>query len=412
MINTKVENVKDLEAPGSPSKGDKFYARVKTMGRTTETCIALGLLVVSFLVLLLPQHFSKMPETSITISSTVYKIPSEASSYPVYLDGTWCSANEINAANGECAIAKANGIKAYMQVPTWAVIVFGPLLTGIVLIIINIKLYGFNLGPYNDSVNTNDSSKRSHSMLDLQGRLRPIRDVILGLILSVALANLITNVLKTVVGRPRPNAFALLALSDDYKIDVWRSFPSGHASGSMCGMYFLSLWLNCIVKYSFLWNKPGSDDDNSSSNGDGNGSSIGDGSSNSSSSISISNSDKMNKLYRDTIRIGISCLVFVPTMIALWVSVTRVQDYWHNYSDITAGVLIGVGCAQYGFYYCTRHITPKSDKSINVFNNNDSDDNNSNDGHNDKDMCNENENENETHNDDSDARRRGVALMV
>ena len=38
-------------------------------------------------------------------------------------------------------------------------------------------------------------------------------------------------------------------------------------------------------------------------------------------------------------------LAFLPTGVATYVACTRVRDYWHHYSDILGGALIGIGCS-------------------------------------------------------------------
>lgn len=36
---------------------------------------------------------------------------------------------------------------------------------------------------------------------------------------------------------------------------------------------------------------------------------------------------------------------FTPTYLALYISFTRVTDYWHHYDDVIFGILIGVAVA-------------------------------------------------------------------
>ena len=49
----------------------------------------------------------------------------------------------------------------------------------------------------------------------------------------------------------------------------------------------------------------------------------------------------------------IVCLV--PTVIGIWVAATRAEDYWHFYSDILAGNILGTASALFSFHY----IAPK-----------------------------------------------------
>ena len=42
-------------------------------------------------------------------------------------------------------------------------------------------------------------------------------------------------------------------------------------------------------------------------------------------------------------------LAAVPWLFALWVGLSRIEDYWHHWEDVAVGVLLGNGCA-YAMY--------------------------------------------------------------
>ncbi|KAJ6161440.1 hypothetical protein N7470_004836 [Penicillium chermesinum] len=69
-------------------------------------------------------------------------------------------------------------------------------------------------------------------------RLWELNCGILGLLLSQALAFLITQVLKNACGKPRPDIIDRSLIKDGF-----RSWPSGHSSSSFAGLTYLSLWL-------------------------------------------------------------------------------------------------------------------------------------------------------------------------
>lgn len=60
----------------------------------------------------------------------------------------------------------------------------------------------------------------------------------------------VTDMMKKIVGRPRPNFIALAEYINNIPTaspkainEAYQSFPSGHASLSMCGLGFLALVL-------------------------------------------------------------------------------------------------------------------------------------------------------------------------
>lgn len=101
--------------------------------------------------------------------------------------------------------------------------------------------------------------------VNIAGRLWEINMSVLGLLLSVGLALVTTNIFKVTVGRPRPDfidrcqpqvaassadsSFVLsnytLCTQSDHRIlrDGFRSFPSGHSSTAFSGLGYLAFWI-------------------------------------------------------------------------------------------------------------------------------------------------------------------------
>ncbi|KAH1159735.1 hypothetical protein GYH30_031460 [Glycine max] len=153
----------------------------------------------------------------------------------------------------------------------------------------------------------------------------------LGLMFSSLIIGVITDSIKDVVGRPRPNFFQrcfldnipiykVMSHSFDFKKiyynlivfhkgngDVvctgikavikegYKSFPSEHTSWSFAGLGFLSWYLSRKVR---VFDRRGN--------------------------------------------IGKLCLVLLPLLIAALVGITRVDDYWRHWTDVFVGGLIGL----------------------------------------------------------------------
>ena len=123
-------------------------------------------------------------------------------------------------------------------------------------------------------------------------------DAFSGLLETAAFTLLVTGYLKLSCGRPRPN-YAEYYLKSPH--DAVSSFPSGHTSISFCGLTYAS---------AVLWHDIGA---------------------------------PLVKLPRMHILTFPLLLLFMsPLLLAMWIAVTRVQDYYHNYDDITAGAFIGM----------------------------------------------------------------------
>lgn len=138
--------------------------------------------------------------------------------------------------------------------------------------------------------------------------------LILGLLLSVFSASIITDILKNAFGRHRPDFLARcvpkpdtpkgvlvfakdVCTTDDRALllDGFRTTPSGHSSISFAGLLFLSLWLagqfTVTRPYSGAWRW---------------------------------------------------AIVAAPTLGALLIALSRTEDYRHHFVDITVGLILGI----------------------------------------------------------------------
>ncbi|CAM8984057.1 unnamed protein product [Rhodiola kirilowii] len=140
---------------------------------------------------------------------------------------------------------------------------------------------------------------------------------ILGLLFSMIITGVITDSIKDAVGRPRPNFFWRCfpdgkAVFDSITGDVlctgdklvikegYKSFPSGHTSWSFAGLCFLSWYLAGKIR---LFDRRG--------------------------------------------HVAKLCLVFIPLLVACLVGISRVDDYWHHWTDVFTGALIGFVVASF-----------------------------------------------------------------
>ncbi|KAJ6453637.1 lipid phosphate phosphatase 1 [Mycena vulgaris] len=140
---------------------------------------------------------------------------------------------------------------------------------------------------------------------------------ILALLAGRGMARLFTTVLKNRVGRLRPD-FLARCKWDDAKmrctgkmadvLDGRRSFPSGHSSAAFAGMTFLSFWLaGQTAAWCFQAPVP---------------------------AASLRSS-----------RLGRFSLTLLPFWWAMFVAVTRLEDYRHHKEDVITGGIIGFLCA-------------------------------------------------------------------
>ncbi|KAJ7975167.1 lipid phosphate phosphatase 2 [Quillaja saponaria] len=139
-----------------------------------------------------------------------------------------------------------------------------------------------------------------------------LHHAILGIMFSILITGVITDAIKDAVGRPRPNFFWRcfpdgVEIFDKITKDVvchgdkkvvkegYKSFPSGHTSWSFAGLGFLAWYLSGKIR---VFDQRG--------------------------------------------HVAKLCIVLLPLLTAALVGVSRVDDYWHHWTDVFAGGLIGV----------------------------------------------------------------------
>ena len=123
--------------------------------------------------------------------------------------------------------------------------------------------------------------------------------LIWNLFIAQIAVQLSTEILKTYVGRPRPDMYSLCGNNTSYETckatgstlsDTFKSFPSGHAAGSMSALYFCAVFIISVINY-------------------------------------------------DSILVSLGAMLFV--LLSLWIGATRIVDYRHHADDVVAGFFIG-----------------------------------------------------------------------
>jgi diacylglycerol diphosphate phosphatase/phosphatidate phosphatase len=150
----------------------------------------------------------------------------------------------------------------------------------------------------------------------------------LGLVRSVVYCMFLTQVIKSLAGRPRPNFFEMCKFTDKDLKDAttWstskctvseaiKSYPSGHASHAFSGLAYLSLYLlgKCKV--------------------------------NCSDAKVVKSPNVVTRSSNATIEVPLTIRILgasLPFLLACWIAISRTQDYWHTFSDINAGSLLGI----------------------------------------------------------------------
>ncbi|KAG0345015.1 hypothetical protein BG004_004030 [Podila humilis] len=154
-----------------------------------------------------------------------------------------------------------------------------------------------------------------------------VHNGVLGLLVSVLLTTMFTQVIKVTVGKHRPDFLGRCIpmlngtkLTYDDPLRLWtldvctqtdnkvlqeglRAFPSGHASTSFAGLFYFSLWM----------------------------------------------AGKMHIFDRRGYSIK-GVILIVPIMGAMLVAISRVRDYRHSGIDVTWGSIIGILCATFAYF--------------------------------------------------------------
>ena len=146
-------------------------------------------------------------------------------------------------------------------------------------------------------------------------RSSDLNQALLGLWSSVALALTLVCFVKNLYGRLRPDflarcqpvgsgASAACSNLGPEVLEGRKSFPSGHSALSMAGEAYLTLWLGAKLMHAEL-----------------------------PATLALGGT-----LWR-------LMLAAVPWLFALWVGLSRIEDYWHHWEDVAAGSFIGTATA-------------------------------------------------------------------
>lgn len=158
---------------------------------------------------------------------------------------------------------------------------------------------------------------------------------------SFAVTSLVTDVIKKSVGNPRPYYYNALLKYENGEIsrkdldNAQQSFISGHASESFCLLFPLTIYLYHSYSYSmkcYFMNRD-----------------IAKYQTNNPHSYFLSNI--WYKLA--SVPLISIALIFIPTYIALYVTLTRITDYKHTGADVVAGSATGIAISYitYIIYY-------------------------------------------------------------
>jgi len=161
------------------------------------------------------------------------------------------------------------------------------------------------------------------------------QNLLLAFFLCIILTLITTDSIKKIAGRPRPNFYQMVKWNqqqqqpeDETSIadirEAYQSFVSGHSSLSFAGLLFLSQFLFQhlsslsplhIAQQLVIDKTP------------------------------VSQLTRINNLPS-------LFIPFLPIVLATWIALTRIIDYWHFCEDVVGGMLVGVFFAYICFTYC------------------------------------------------------------
>ena len=173
-----------------------------------------------------------------------------------------------------------------------------------------------------------------------QQALHCLQISVLGLIISLSLNGVITDILKIWIARPRPDFLercgpapgtplhelvdvnvCTAPLGKALLIDGMKSTPSGHSSISFGGLFYLTLWL--LGQFKLFQNR-----------------------------------ESPQYVYK-------YFLAFSPLSLATYIALSRTQDYRHHFTDIVLGGAIGISFAWWSYHhYFNKLVSEESHKPI------------------------------------------------
>lgn len=277
-----------------------------TMADKKVAMMALVLLIfpLIFIEFVQPQEFMVVPLPTLTLANSPMQLAewkqlqgnglilNPKHTFPIFFSGKTVTcrpidllacANSTMAVSG-CCRAVAEGESITDTVPT------------AVLMVVVLVAPIFAFCAYSFCVKTD--GQKCCSRVFLAG--------LFGYVVNVFVTLIVTEFFKRLVGRARPDYYALQLLTllnptayEEYVVDKNRSFPSGHSSLSMCTLLYISL----LMLYGMKWR---------------------------------SFYDEFPLMYPSLL-----ALSALPTLLAIWIGVSRITDYRHNVEDVLAGQLIG-----------------------------------------------------------------------
>lgn len=189
------------------------------------------------------------------------------------------------------------------------------LLTPLVIIIVFTLVLDGLLSNHKPSTTDGSGRRKLNSPYRFKDRLWELNCGILGLLLSEAMAFVITQILKNAVGKPRPDFIdrcqpasgsqdpPVYGLSNSTICqgepslikDGFRSWPSGHSSSSFAGLFYLTLYLSGKLHIM----------------------------------------DKRGEVWK-------MIIVIIPCMAASMIAISRIMDARHHPFDVISGSLLGI----------------------------------------------------------------------
>ncbi|OEU06030.1 phosphatidic acid phosphatase type 2/haloperoxidase [Fragilariopsis cylindrus CCMP1102] len=113
------------------------------------------------------------------------------------------------------------------------------------------------------------------------------------------------------------------------------SFPSGHASFSVCGLLVFSYYLERVygISHSYYNSKNNNRNMNNNNN-------INNNNNNNNTTTTATSSRRRRHLPIQLVRI-VSIVCYTPMLLAFFICISRVHDNFHHPADIIGGALLG-----------------------------------------------------------------------